>query len=421
MPRPCGAPAIGFGAVWVANCTDRSLFRIDRSTATVAATIPTGLADRSGELSVATGAGSVWILSDATGKLSRIDPQTNQVTATIDVAPSSFAAVFGFGSVWITNTGARDATGPGGVQRIDPTTNTVVATIAVGPKPRFLAAGEGGVWTLNQGDGTVSRIDPVANRVAATIETGASGGGGDIATGAGRVWVRATKILLQAIDPATNRVVVQYGPAAGSGAVRVANGHVWVSAHDIQTVWVLKPQSVAADSHAVDSAMVNLAVMQAMFRGRFELHEPIDGRELLIVDHTNNEYVAKLLTEHPERVTKQWPSLTSAVTDFLRFKDDSRLVTTPASWPPGCRVVAKSEMDEVFKDGPMGWPEFAKRFPRATGFVQFSNAGYTAAGDEAFIYVVHSCGGLCGTGHYVWMKKFAGGWQVADQVMAWIS
>lgn len=246
MPRPCGAPAIGFGAVWVANCTDRSLFRIDRSTATVAATIPTGLADRSGELSVASGAGAVWILSDAAGKLARIDPQTNKVVATIDVAPNSFAAVFGFGSVWITNTGARDATGPGSVQRVDPTTNTVVATIPVGPKPRFLAAGEGGVWTLNQGDGTVSRIDPATNRTAATIETGASGGGGDIAAGAGRLWVRATKILLQAIDPATNRVTAQYGPPSGSGAVRVANDHVWVSAHDIQTVWVLKPSANAS-------------------------------------------------------------------------------------------------------------------------------------------------------------------------------
>jgi mono/diheme cytochrome c family protein len=107
MPRPCGAPAVGFGAVWVANCTDRSLYRIDRSTATVTATIATGLADRSGELSVAAGAGSVWVLSDAAGVLSRIDPQTNQVTAKIPVAPNSFAAVFDFGAVWVTNARAN--------------------------------------------------------------------------------------------------------------------------------------------------------------------------------------------------------------------------------------------------------------------------------------------------------------------------
>lgn len=240
VPRPCGVPAIGFGAVWVANCRDRSLCRVDTATATVAATIPTGLADRSGELSVAAGAGSIWLLTDAAGVLSRIDPATNTVVAKIELAPNSYAAAFGFDSVWVTNTGVRGATGPGSLQRIDPATNAVVATIPVGPVPRFLTVGEGAVWTLNQGDGTVSRINPATNRVVATIDAGVPGDGGDIAAGAGRVWVRATKVLLQAIDPRTNQVVEVFGPVAGSGAVRVAGDAVWVSAHDIQTVWVLR-------------------------------------------------------------------------------------------------------------------------------------------------------------------------------------
>ena len=111
----------------------------------------------------------------------------------------------------------------------------------MGPAPRFLAAGEGGVWTLNQGDGTVSRIDPASNRVVATIATEVPGGGGDIAAGAGRIWVRASKTLLQVIDPRDNTIVERYGPTAGSGAVRANASHVWVTAHDIHTVWVLRP------------------------------------------------------------------------------------------------------------------------------------------------------------------------------------
>lgn len=241
VPSPCGAMEVGFGSVWVANCRDSSLYRIDQATATVAAMIPTGLADRRGELSVAVGAGSVWVLSDRAGILSRVDPNTNQVAVRISVAPNSFAAVFGFGSVWITNTGTRTDSA-GAVQRIDPATNRVVATIPVGPTPRFLAAGEGGVWTLNQRDGTVSRIDPATNKVVATIAADVAGGGGDIAAGAGRVWVRAGKTLLSSIDPATNKVVERFGPPAGSGAVRVVNDLVWVTAHDIQTVWVLRPR-----------------------------------------------------------------------------------------------------------------------------------------------------------------------------------
>ena len=258
VPSPCGAMAVGFGAVWVANCRDSSVYRVDRKSARVVAMIPTGLADRRGELSLAVGAGSVWVLSDRAGVLSRIDPRTNRVIARIAVAPQSFAAVFGFGSVWISNTGAPNAGAPsagapsagapsaagtttaGSVQRIDPATNQVVATIPVGPTPRFLAAGERGVWTLNQGDGTVSRVDPKTNTVTATIAVGVPGGGGDIDAGGGAVWVRASRVLLSVIDPRSNRVVERLGPVAGSGAVRVAGNAVWVTAHDIGTVWVVR-------------------------------------------------------------------------------------------------------------------------------------------------------------------------------------
>ncbi len=235
VAEPCGAMAVDFGALWVANCKDASLVRIDLQTNAIAAVLNTGLAEPKGELSIAAGAGSIWLLTDAAGVLSRIDPATNKVVATIAVKPSSFAAAFEFGAVWITNT--ENAS----VQRIDPATNAVVATIPVGPRPLFLAAGEGGVWSLNQGDGTVSRLDPATNAVAATIDAGVPGTGGDIATGAGRVWVRAKAVLLSAIDPATNQVVERFGPPADSGAVRVAGPNVWVTDHDTNTVWVLKP------------------------------------------------------------------------------------------------------------------------------------------------------------------------------------
>lgn len=235
LTEPCGAMVVAYGSLWVADCHDKAVVRIDRQTLAVTARIATGLADPEGELSLAAGAGSVWVLSDATGVLTRIDARSNSIVARIPVAAHSFAAAFGFDSVWITTTEAA-----GQVQRIDPAGNRVAATIAVGPLPRFLAAGAGGVWTLNQGDGSVSRIDPRHDRLVASIEAGVPGSGGDIDAGAGRVWVRATRILLAEIDPATNRIVRTYGPPAGSGAVRVAAREVWVTAHDIQTVWALR-------------------------------------------------------------------------------------------------------------------------------------------------------------------------------------
>ncbi len=238
-PGICGAPIVAFGSLWAASCSENTVLRIDIKSGKIIARIACPVADLQGELSLAAGAGSIWILSDQKGILSRIDPNSNQVVAEIPVKANSFCVDFGFDAVWITNTGeGKDI---GSVQRIDPQTNRIVATILVGPTPRFLAAGEHGIWTLNQGDGTVTRIDPSTNTVVATIDCQTPGTGGDIAAGAGNVWVRAKNgRMLQAINPETNTIYKVYGPLNGSGAVRVAGEHVWVTAHDVNSVWVIK-------------------------------------------------------------------------------------------------------------------------------------------------------------------------------------
>ncbi len=245
MPGPGGGMVVYDGSLWVASCKELSVYRLDLESGEVAANIPTGLADPTGELSLAAGAGSVWVLS-AEGVLSRIDVGSNEVVATVTVLPHSYCAAFADDAVWITNSGTPEEPTSGSVQRIDPRTNKVVATIATGPQPRFLAAGEGAVWTLNWGDGSVTRIDPATNDAVANFSLGMEGGGGDIATGAGRVWVRGTAVLLAAIDPATNEVTTIYGPPAGSGAVRVADDLVWVTAHDTKTVWALQPSATVS-------------------------------------------------------------------------------------------------------------------------------------------------------------------------------
>lgn len=250
VPAPCGAPIVGFGALWVANCSDKSIYRIDRTTGKILAIIKTGLANKEGELSLAIGAGSVWVLSDSSGILTRIDPIRNKIAKQIKVKPLSYCVVYGYNAIWVTNTGhveylktgeAKTAE-PGSVQRINPKTNKVAATIKVGLAPLFIAAGENGVWALNQGDGTVTRINPHTNKVLATIDAKVSGLGGDIATGAGKVWIRGYKTaFLVSVNPKSNSVEKRYGPTAGSGAVRVtADNHVWVSAHDVNRVWVIR-------------------------------------------------------------------------------------------------------------------------------------------------------------------------------------
>ncbi|EQB09884.1 Vgb family protein [Novosphingobium lindaniclasticum] len=231
MSRACGAMTIAYGSLWVADCQEAAVKRIDIRSAKVVATIPTGIANLQGELNVAAGAGSIWVASDEKGTVSRIDPRTNEVAARIAVDPGTWYLAFGHGALWAVSASARS------LQRIDPATDAVTARTAVGAEPGFLAAGEGAVWLQEQGDGTVARIDPASVTVTGRIKVGENLKWGDIDTGGGKVWLRTTDDqLFAAIDPRTMTVTARIGKPAGSGAVRYTPAGVWTTAHDERTL-----------------------------------------------------------------------------------------------------------------------------------------------------------------------------------------
>jgi virginiamycin B lyase len=217
---PCSGLASGFGSIWVPNCGDKTITRLDAKTGKATATWPQTIAHSEG--GVAVGAGSFWMMADNKGTLARIDPANDTVIKSITIAAGSYAVAFGNDAVWITSTDQNLLT------RVSPKTNAVEATIPIGPKPRFLTVGAGSVWTLNQGDGTISRVDMKTNAVLATIEAGIPGGGGEIAFGEGSVWATVFEFPLTRIDPATNKVVQQFF-GKGGDSVRVGFGSVWLA------------------------------------------------------------------------------------------------------------------------------------------------------------------------------------------------
>lgn len=241
MAHPCGAMAIAHGGLWVADCKDNTLNRIDIRTARITATIPTGIANPKGELNVVAGAGSIWVASDQKGVVSRVDPATNRVTATIPVNLGTHYLAFGFGSVWAVSSESRS------IQRIDPATNAVAKTTALGKDPGFIAAGEGGVWVQEQGDGTVVRIDPQSGDVTGRTKVGTALKWGDIDTGGGLVWLRTTEDqTFVVIDPKSLAILARVGKAEGSGALRFTESGVWTSAHDVHTLtWWPEPAKLA--------------------------------------------------------------------------------------------------------------------------------------------------------------------------------
>jgi virginiamycin B lyase len=231
----CASLAVAFDTAWAPLCTTHSIARISLKDRTVSATLTMDVAAADGR--IADAVGSLWLLTSRRGVLARIDPDTNAAVAEIYVAGGATSVVAGDNALWITSDDGNRLT------RVSPHTNETIETIDVGPRPGRLAVGEGGVWTLNRGDGSVTRVDPSTNKVVATIAVDPAAASGEIAAGAGSIWISAPGLPVIRIDPRTNRTVQKF-TGEGGGAILVAHGSLWVAAGP-KVTWRLDPVLVA--------------------------------------------------------------------------------------------------------------------------------------------------------------------------------
>ncbi|WP_342628588.1 YncE family protein [Nguyenibacter vanlangensis] len=240
MHHPCGAMAVGFGSLWVADCADGTLNRIDLKTAKISTVVKTGIANPKGETNVVIGDGSIWIASDRSGTITRVDPANNSISAIIPVDADSFYLSFGLGSLWATTPTLQE------LEKIDPRTNRLALRTPLGADPGFLVAGEGAVWVQEQGDGTVARIAPDTGRVTGRVKVSETLKYGDIDAGGGRIWLRTTDgQTYVVIDPETLEILARTGKQTGSGALRYTNAGVWTTSHDIHTLSWWSPTVVS--------------------------------------------------------------------------------------------------------------------------------------------------------------------------------
>jgi hypothetical protein len=95
------------------------------------------------------------------------------------------------------------------------------------------------------------------------------------------------------------------------------------------------------------------------------------------------------------------------------FSDDIRRDLT---LPQGTRAVFVDR-----KDLGQNAADFQAKFPHSFGFYVVSHVGMNLTKTEALLYIEHYCGGLCGGGDYVLMRKVNGTWQVIDRHGTWVS
>ena len=148
--------------------------------------------------------------------------------------------------------------------------------------------------------------------------------------------------------------------------------------------------------------------------------EAWEGKELLIADTTGA----------PNDLKKEWGGWGSTskalpaqeTLDNLIAEAKSSCPVKPLFGDPqSYTMITRDEIEKIFKKGSGGWAEFYKKHPKAGGLWIFSPPGYNVTGDEAVLYVGHSCGGLCGTGHLYFLTRQGGQWNVTNRTMLWIS
>jgi hypothetical protein len=168
-----GAIAIDGPDVWVANPAG-TVVRIDAKTNTVRTEIWIG----SLTFGIAAGPDAVWVsgrtFDDRQAVLWRIDPTTDTVVATIPTPVNCDALAGESGVIWVECITAR---------RIDASRNALVSTRAAALWG--LAVADGAAWALGQGR-TVARISNLDGTVRTTAAPAGSEG---IAVGFGAVWV----------------------------------------------------------------------------------------------------------------------------------------------------------------------------------------------------------------------------------------
>jgi len=130
----------GEGSVWISNCSDGTISKIDPATGTTSVIQLDGLPCTS---TIGIGFGSAWAADPQNGDVYRIDPATDRARR-IHVGRSSSGFVSDIaafdGSMWMTCPGSRT------VVKIDPVTNTVQDAIKLPWPPVALTVGLGSVW-----------------------------------------------------------------------------------------------------------------------------------------------------------------------------------------------------------------------------------------------------------------------------------
>lgn len=165
-------------------------------------------------------------------------------------------------------------------------------------------------------------------------------------------------------------------------------------------------------------------ILSALFSNRVleEIQDKGAGHEIQIIflreaqnAWAGTDFRRGLLFDRGSSFSKSSSPLTRA--SFILSNVFPRNIRANLQLPSGARAffISRRELEET-RPG-----DAQARFLNDLGYSVVSHAGLNLSGTEAILYVDHFCGGLCGGGNYILMRKLDGVWRVVDGHVVWVS
>ena len=185
--------------------------------------------------------------------------------------------------------------------------------------------------------------------------------------------------------------------------------------------------SLNRHSPSDEEYVVYAAVIERLFAGNkvsFDTQSPVNLlviKDQTSVDRSGDRLLTKNFSADVGDYVRQWASALSQETieDYRIKNNESHQLKDNFSLKVKHVLVQREELEQFLKEG--RWEEFYKKYPDSRGFISFSRVGFNREMNEALVYFEHWCGGLCGSGIYLQLKKEDEGWRVFKVERAWIS
>jgi hypothetical protein len=141
---------------------------------------------------------------------------------------------------------------------------------------------------------------------------------------------------------------------------------------------------------------------------------------IVIKDHTVADQHFPGLFDNSQYIRQELPSLSDAtLSDYKQKNKEQSSLKDSFKLKIKHVLIDEEEIKRAIKDA--GWKSFYEKYPESGGLVSFSRVGFNAATNQALVYFEHWCGGLCGSGNYILLRKEGEGWKVVSVSRAWNS